>query len=197
MGVFSFNGNKIITTSGGGALVSSKKEYIENARFLATQARDKAPHYEHSHIGYNYRMSNVVAAIGRGQLEYLDEFVDRCRNVNRRYKELLADLDGVSFLNEPGPDFYSNYWLTTVIIEPASTKTDREKIRTALESENIESRPLWKPMHMQPVYIRMNAPVYGGSVSEELFAKGLCLPSGAGLCDDDIEKISTIVKSLL
>jgi dTDP-4-amino-4,6-dideoxygalactose transaminase len=194
MGVYSFNGNKIITSSGGGALVSSERKYIEEARFLASQARDQAPHYEHSRIGYNYRMSNVVAAIGRGQLEALDSFVGQCRQINQWYRQAFERVEGIEFLDEPGPRFSSNYWLTTIKIDSDVFRTDRQTIREALEAENIESRPLWKPMHMQPVYKQMNAPVYGGKVSEGLFRDGLCLPSGVGLSERDVERIAGIVK---
>src|SRR5690606_20070446 len=156
-GVLSFNGNKIITTSGGGALVSRDEEAINHTRFLATQARDAAPHYQHSHVGYNYRMSNVCAGIGRGQMEVLDERVARRRAINSNYREALKDLEGISFLSEPTPDFFSNFWLTTISVD--NPKMTREDIRLVLEANNIESRPLWKPMHLQPVF--KGTPFYG------------------------------------
>lgn len=195
MNVFSFNGNKIITTSGGGALVSNNEYYITKARFLATQARDPAPHYEHTEIGYNYRMSNIVAAIGRGQMEILPNFVDKCRKINRMYRERLDDVHGIKFLTEPDDRFYSNFWLTTLTIDPEKYGADREAVRLALETEHIEARPLWKPMHMQPIYKNMSASMYGGSISAELFANGLCLPSGVTLREDDIDRVCGIIKS--
>ena len=193
MSVFSFNGNKIITTSGGGALVSDNEKYIMKARFLATQARDPFPHYEHTEIGYNYRMSNIVAAIGRGQMESLPEFVEQCRRVNRQYKERLSNLPGINFLTEPNDAFYSNFWLTTITIDPEEFGANNDTVRLALEADQIEARPLWKPMHMQPVYKKMNTAMYGGAVSEDLFAKGLCLPSGVALTESDIDRICDII----
>jgi dTDP-4-amino-4,6-dideoxygalactose transaminase len=188
MAALSFNGNKIITTSGGGALVSKNKNYIDQARFLATQARDNAPHYQHSQIGYNYRMSNIVAGIGRGQMEVLDERVSQRRANNQRYREFFKDIDGVTFQSEPNADFYSNYWLTTILIDPAQTGgISREDVRLTLDLENIESRPLWKPMHMQPVY--EGAKFFGSGVCEQLFEQGLCLPSGSNLTEEDFERI--------
>jgi dTDP-4-amino-4,6-dideoxygalactose transaminase len=182
-GVYSFNGNKIITTSGGGALVSHDESQIEKAKFLATQARDNAPHYEHSHIGYNYRMSNVCAAIGLGQLEVLDERVKQRRANHQFYQEQLQHLSEIVFLSEP-EGFYSNRWLTAVLLE----NVDREVLREALLEENIEARPLWKPMHMQPIY--KDAPMYGGAVCERLFEKGLCLPSGSNLSIEDLKRVT-------
>ncbi len=194
MSVLSFNGNKIITTSGGGALLSDDEHLIKKARFLATQARDPAPHYQHSHIGYNYRMSNILAAIGRGQMEVLDKRVEKRRENNQRYREMFMDVEGVSFLNEPRGCF-SNYWLTTIQVDPAKTGgVTCESIRLALEEKNIESRPLWKPMHMQPVFA--NYPYCGGDVSKELFEKGLCLPSGSNLDDQDFERIEKVICKL-
>ncbi len=189
MGVFSFNGNKIITTSGGGALVSNSEDLIDRARFLATQARDPAPHYEHSVIGYNYRMSNIVAAIGRGQMEALPHFIERCREINAAYRKRLSGLPGITFLSEPDDRFRSNFWLTTLTVDPIAFGSDRESIRIALEAENIESRPVWKPMHLQPVYRAMDAPIYGGAVCEHIFETGLCLPSGVGMTDSDIDRV--------
>lgn len=192
MGVLSFNGNKIITTSGGGALISNNEELIEKSRFLATQARDDAPHYEHSEIGYNYRMSNIVAGIGRGQMEVLDKHVELRRANHLFYKNILSEIDGIKFLEEPGSDYFSNHWLTCITVDPAKTSgITREKIRLALETENIESRPLWKPMHLQPVF--NDCPFYGNSVSEELFKKGLCLPSGSNLTEEDKDRISNVL----
>lgn len=189
-GIFSFNGNKIITTSGGGALVSSEKEQIEKAKFLATQARDEAPHYEHSQIGYNYRLSNVCAAIGTGQLEVLTERVNQRRDNFEFYKKALGDLEQLFFLEEI-EGIYSNRWLTTILLDGF----DREELRLALEEENIESRPLWKPMHLQPVF--SDAPMYGGLVCESLFEKGLCLPSGSSLNIQDKERVvETINKAI-
>jgi len=197
MGVYSFNGNKIITTSGGGALISEDGPYIEKARFLATQARDPAPHYEHTEIGFNYRMSNILAAIGCGQMEMLDASVNRCRAINAGYRERLGDLAGVAFLDEPDARFRSNYWLTTITIDAGTAGTDREGVRAALEAENIECRPLWKPMHLQPVFKRMDAPMYGGRVCETLFADGLCLPSGVALTDADLDRVCETIHRLI
>jgi dTDP-4-amino-4,6-dideoxygalactose transaminase len=188
MAALSFNGNKIITTSGGGALVSKNKAYIEQARFLATQARDNAPHYQHSQIGYNYRMSNIVAGIGRGQMEVLDERVAQRRANNQRYREFFTGVDGITFQTEPDADFFSNYWLTAILIDPAKTGgISREDVRFALDAENIESRPLWKPMHMQPVY--EGTKFFGSGVCEILFEQGLCLPSGSNLTEEEFERI--------
>jgi dTDP-4-amino-4,6-dideoxygalactose transaminase len=187
MGILSFNGNKIITTSGGGALISNNIDYIQKARFLATQARDKAPHYQHSQIGYNYRMSNVLAGIGRGQLEVIEERVAKRRLNFDFYCNNLKHLKGVSFLqiNEP---FFTNRWLTTILIDPTKTKgISCYDIHLALEKENIETRPLWKPMHLQPIF--NNCPVYINGASEKLFNFGLCLPSGSNLSDQDLDRI--------
>ena len=188
MAALSFNGNKIITTSGGGALVSKHKQSIDQARFLATQARDEAPHYQHSQIGYNYRMSNIVAGIGRGQMEVLNERVAQRRANNKRYSAFFAGIDGVMFQTEPDTDYFSNYWLTAIIIDPAKTGgISREDVRLALDAENIESRPLWKPMHMQPVY--QGTAFFGSGVCEQLFEQGLCLPSGSNLTEAEFERI--------
>lgn len=186
MGVYSFNGNKIITTSGGGALVSNEERYINRARFLSTQARDPAPHYEHSTIGYNYRMSNIVAGIGRGQMEVLDDHIAKRRKVFDMYKEILKPVEGISFMEE-GEGMFANRWLTTILIDPVLSGTDPEFIRKGLEEENIESRPVWKPMHMQPVF--QGAPMYGGAVSEDIFKKGLCLPSGSNMDEQELHRI--------
>ncbi len=192
MGVLSFNGNKIITTSGGGALISNNEELIEKSRFLATQARDDAPHYEHSEIGYNYRMSNIVAGIGRGQMKVLDKHVELRRANHKFYKNILSEIDEIKILEESGSDYFSNHWLTCITVDPIKTRgITREKIRLALETENIESRPLWKPMHLQPVF--KDCPFYGNGVSGKLFEKGLCLPSGSNLTEEDKERISNVL----
>jgi len=186
-GVYSFNGNKIITTSGGGALVSENKEWIDLARFLSTQARDPGPHYQHSQIGYNYRLSNVCAAIGRGQLQVLPERISRRRYNFDFYLRRLGGAPGVYFPSEPAGAF-SNRWLTTILVDPSkSGAVTRETIRLALEKLNIESRPLWKPMHLQPVF--KGSPRYENGVSEALFESGLCLPSGSNLSDGDLERV--------
>ncbi|MCF6359272.1 MAG: LegC family aminotransferase [Cyclobacteriaceae bacterium] len=189
MGILSFNGNKIITTSGGGALLSDKEQYINKAKFLATQARDAAPHYQHTQIGYNYRLGNVNAAIGLGQMEVLDERVKRKREIFNFYKNALTGIDGIAFQPELKNSF-SNRWLTAILTESFE---QRETIRLALEKENIESRPLWKPMHLQPVFA--DAQYFGGGVAEDLFNRGLCLPSGTAMDDSDLEGIIDIIKS--
>lgn len=195
MAALSFNGNKIITTSGGGALVSSNAEYIQLARFLSTQARDEAPHYEHSHIGFNYRMSNVLAGIGRGQMEVLDLRVQQRRANNQRYRKYFEEIDGVTFQTEPNNQYFSNYWLTCILIDPTITKgINREMVRLKFEENNIDSRPLWKPMHMQPVH--KGAPFYGTGVCEKLFEQGLCLPSGSNLSEEDFERIFSVLDSI-
>jgi dTDP-4-amino-4,6-dideoxygalactose transaminase len=187
IGILSFNGNKIITTSGGGAMVSKNEEFVKKATFLATQARDPAPHYQHSHIGYNYRMSNICAGIGRGQMEVLPKRIEQRRANFSFYKKKLTNIPGISFVNEP-EGFFSNRWLTTVLIDPEKTDgITREDIRIALEKENIESRPLWKPMHLQPVF--KDFPYYGRNISEKLFENGLCLPSGSNLEQKDLEGV--------
>ena len=187
----SFNGNKIITTSGGGALVCQSQEDKDKAVFLATQARDDAPHYQHSHIGYNYRMSNITAGIGRGQMEVLDDRVAARRKMHAFYQELFKDIDGVTVFTEPNDDFYSNHWLSAILIDPSIAGKTREDLRLAFLEDNIESRPLWKPMHLQPVFA--DAPYYGGKVAEELFENGLCLPSGSNLTDEDRERIANVI----
>ena len=188
MAALSFNGNKIITTSGGGALVSKHKTYIDQARFLATQARDEAPHYQHSQIGYNYRMSNIVAGIGRGQMEVIDLRVEQRRANNQRYRQFFSGIEGIAFQKEPNSDYFSNYWLTAILIDPTLTGgVSREDVRLKLEKENIESRPLWKPMHKQPVYKGAN--FFGSGVCEKLFEQGLCLPSGSNLSNEDFDRI--------
>ncbi|HMP73249.1 MAG TPA: DegT/DnrJ/EryC1/StrS family aminotransferase [Kiritimatiellia bacterium] len=180
--ILSFNGNKIITTSGGGALLGRDQALIDRARYLATQARDPAPHYQHSTIGYNYRLSNVLAGIGRGQMRVLDERVRQRRAHFDAYQRHLAHLPGVSFPAEPA-DAFSNRWLTTLLLNPARTSAPPESLRLALEKLNIESRPLWKPMHLQPVF--RDAPYYGGNVAETLFHTGLCLPSASKMTEPE------------
>lgn len=192
-GILSFNGNKIITTSGGGALISSDEAMIKRARFLSTQARDPAPHYQHSTVGYNYRMSNVVAGIGRGQLEVLDHRVRRRRETNQWYRNILKDVPGVTFHTEPSEDFFSNYWLTCIVIDPQRAVTDREKLRLAFEAENIEVRPLWKPMHLQPVF--NGCKDYVNGTSELFFKNGLCLPSGSSLTGEEMGRIEEVLRS--
>lgn len=188
MAALSFNGNKIITTSGGGALVSKHKHYIDQARFLATQARDEAPHYQHSQIGYNYRMSNIVAGIGRGQMEVIEERVAQRRANNQRYRKFFEGVAGITFQTEPNTDYFSNYWLTAILIDPNLTGgISSEFVRLALDVDNIESRPLWKPMHMQPVY--EGTRFFGSGVCEKLYEQGLCLPSGSNLTDEEFERI--------
>ncbi|MEO6731740.1 MAG: DegT/DnrJ/EryC1/StrS family aminotransferase [Ferruginibacter sp.] len=194
-GILSFNGNKIITTSGGGALIAENECYIQEARFLATQARDAAPHYQHSHIGYNYRMSNVSAGIGRGQMTVLPERVSQRRSNFDYYFKHLSAINGIEFLAEPS-GYFSNRWLTTILVDPTKTNgITREDIRIALEKENIESRPLWKPMHLQPVFAK--APFYGTGVSEKLFENGLCLPSGSNLKQEDLDRVLAAVTIVL
>jgi len=195
MGILSFNGNKIITTSGGGALISDNRKIIEHARFLATQARDKAIHYQHSHIGYNYRMSNILAGIGRGQMEVIDKRVTRRREIFSYYKEQLGSIDGFEFLDEPGNEFFSNRWLTTLLIDPVKTGFTREDLQIELEKENIETRPLWKPMHLQPVF--KSCPSFVNGSSEYLFKRGLCLPSGSNMNDEDLHRIIGAIKKFL
>jgi dTDP-4-amino-4,6-dideoxygalactose transaminase len=196
MGILSFNGNKIITTSGGGALVADNSEYIVKARFLATQARDAAPHYQHSHIGYNYRMSNVCAAIGRGQMEVLPQRIQQRRNNFNYYVQHLAALKGITFLAEP-TGYFSNRWLTTILVDAAKTSNGvtREVLRLAMEKENIESRPLWKPMHLQPVF--SGSAFYGDGTAERLFENGLCLPSGSNLTKEDLDSVIAVITGLL
>jgi len=194
IGILSFNGNKIITTSGGGAMVSKNKDLVDKATFLATQARDPAPHYQHSHIGYNYRMSNICAGIGRGQMEVLSKRIDQRRTNFSFYEKHLNQFPGISFVKEPR-GFYSNRWLTTIFLDPAkSAGITREDIRLALEKENIESRPLWKPMHLQPVF--KDFPYYGKNVAENLFNNGLCLPSGSNLEEADLQRVSNCIDEL-
>jgi len=208
--VFSFNGNKIITTSGGGMLTSDDKAFIDYARKLSQQAREDFVHYEHEEIGYNYRMSNILAAIGRGQLRVLDERVKRKREIFNYYHEALNDIQGIEFMSE-APYGKSNRWLTVILITPDEFGANREKVRFALESENIEARPVWKPMHMQPVFgcrrkakgerlkakkniTTYNARVVGGEVAEDLFERGLCLPSGTAMTESDLNRVIEVIK---
>ena len=189
-----FNGNKIITTSGGGAIVTKSSAQKEKAIFYATQSRDAAPHYQHSEIGYNYRMSNICAGIGRGQMEVLDEHVDLRRAIHKFYVTIFSTIEGVEVFNEPCANYFSNYWLTAIRIDQNKTNgKSSEKLRLALEKENIESRPLWKPMHLQPVF--ENYPYYGKMVAQTLFESGLCLPSGSNLTQQDCDRISRVIQS--
>ena len=191
----SFNGNKIITTSGGGALVCPSEERAKRALFYATQAREQAPHYQHEKIGYNYRMSNICAGIGRGQMFVLEEHVARRREIHDLYVKLLDGVKGVKVMCQPeGGDFNSNYWLTCITVDPEEAGFTREDVRLALDGDNIESRPLWKPMHLQPVF--KEAPFYGNGTSERVFEIGLCLPSGPMLTDQDIERVVKVICDL-
>ena len=193
--ILSFNGNKIITTSGGGALVTKSKALKEKAIFLASQARDEAPHYQHSEIGYNYRMSNICAGIGRGQLEVLENRITKRREIHQFYKDVFSNNEAVKVFSEPNSDFYSNYWLTTILIDPnKGSKKSREDVRIMLQGANIESRPLWKPMHLQPVF--NNSPYYGEQVAENLFEHGLCLPSGSNLTEVEKERIEKVLNCI-
>jgi dTDP-4-amino-4,6-dideoxygalactose transaminase len=194
IGVLSFNGNKIITTSGGGALVARNADVVKDARFLATQARDEAPHYQHSRIGYNYRMSNLCAGVGRGQMQVLAKRIGQRRNIYRQYVDHMSSRKGIYFPAEPA-GYFSNRWLTTIIINPSEAGFTREDLRLALDKENIESRPLWKPMHMQPVF--EGTPFYGDGTSERLFADGLCLPSGSNLTGDDMVRILEAIDTVI
>ena len=189
LAALSFNGNKIITTSGGGALVTKSEVLKEKAIFFATQARDAAPHYQHSEIGYNYRLSNIAAGIGRGQMEVLEQHVDLRRKWNQRYQDFFATIPNVTVLKEPSNDFYSNHWLTAIVL---ASFEQREALRFEFESQNIETRPLWKPMHLQPVFEMY--PFYGTSVAASLFENGLCLPSGSNLTDNQWERIILVLE---
>ena len=195
IGILSFNGNKIITTSGGGAIVTQTAALKDKAIFYATQSRDNAPHYQHSEIGYNYRMSNICAGIGRGQMEVLDEHVALRRHMHNFYVDIFASIEGVSVFSVPNDDYFANYWLSAITID--ATKTNgitAETVRLALDDENIESRPLWKPMHLQPIF--SNYPYYGSNVAETLFENGLCLPSGSNLTDNDRERIASVITAV-
>ncbi|MDD3990433.1 MAG: aminotransferase class I/II-fold pyridoxal phosphate-dependent enzyme [Bacteroidales bacterium] len=215
----SFNGNKIITTSGGGALVCSDADAAAVTKFLATQARDRAPHYQHSQVGYNYRLSNICAGIGRGQMQILGEHISRRQANNSRYREMLCSISGISFLSNPSADFESNMWLTCILVDPSLAGFNREDLRLAMEAANIETRPLWKPMHLQPVFadaprylapcLPQEAPFPGqetpcstplpesdNSVCGQLFLNGLCLPSHPGLTETDLGRIVEVVKRM-
>jgi dTDP-4-amino-4,6-dideoxygalactose transaminase len=193
IGILSFNGNKIITTSGGGAIVTPTKILKDKAVFYATQARDDAPHYQHSEIGYNYRMSNISAGIGRGQMEILDSHVALRRKMQTFYVDLFKDIDSVTVFTVPDDDYFANYWLSAIVVEPnLAEDINRESLRFAFEAANIESRPLWKPMHLQPIFEKY--PYYGGTISQTLFEKGLCIPSGSNLTDEERERIASVVK---
>jgi dTDP-4-amino-4,6-dideoxygalactose transaminase len=195
MSILSFNGNKIITTGGGGAFLAHNPEFTQKARFLATQARDDAPHYQHSQIGFNYRMSNVAAGIGRGQLMDLHRKIDRRRQIFSVYKDELKEFESIIFQDEPDYAF-SNRWLTTILIDSSKhSRINPTSIRTALEKENIECRPLWKPMHMQPIY--SDALYFGNGVSKNLFTDGLCLPSGSGMTDLDLDRVISALKKCI
>ncbi|MDP2058401.1 MAG: aminotransferase class I/II-fold pyridoxal phosphate-dependent enzyme [Flavobacteriaceae bacterium] len=191
--ILSFNGNKIITTSGGGALVAKTKQTKDKAVFLATQARDNAAHYQHSEIGYNYRLSNICAGIGRGQMMVLDQHIALRREMHRFYELIFAAAKGITLLRELNTELFSNHWLTAILIDPKkSNGKSREDVRLLLEQHNIESRPLWKPMHLQPVF--RDCPYYGGTVAEQLFENGLCLPSGSNLTQADKQRIQTVLE---
>jgi dTDP-4-amino-4,6-dideoxygalactose transaminase len=195
IGILSFNGNKIITTSGGGALISDNEEYIKQAKFFSTQARDSAPHYQHSHIGYNYRMSNVLAGIGRGQLKVIEDRVSKRRSNFEYYFLKLNKLHGITFLVEKAP-FFSNRWLTTILVDDALTgNKTREDIRIVMGKNNIETRPLWKPMHLQPIF--EHCPKYITGTAEKLFNSGLCLPSGSNLSLKDLDRVISQIKMIL
>ena len=189
----SFNGNKIITTSGGGALICRTQEQAKHTMFYATQARENRPYYQHEKIGYNYRMSNICAGIGRGQMEVLDAHVARRREIHALYTKLLAEIPGITVKQAPSPEFDSNFWLSCILVDPAKFGMDYEALRQKFEAANIETRPLWKPMHMQPVYA--SAPFYGSGTSEKIFSQGLCLPSGSSLTDEDIARVVEVLKA--
>jgi dTDP-4-amino-4,6-dideoxygalactose transaminase len=195
IGVLSFNGNKIITTSGGGALVTPTAALKEKAIFLATQSKDIAPHYQHSEIGYNYRMSTICAGIGRGQMEVLDDHVAKRREMHDFYATIFEKTPGVTVFTAPNIDYFANYWLSSILVDPEKTNgITRETIRLALEAENIECRPLWKPMHLQPIFEKY--PFYGTTVAAALFENGLCLPSGSNLTDEDRTRIKSALLNL-
>jgi dTDP-4-amino-4,6-dideoxygalactose transaminase len=196
MGLLSFNGNKIITTSAGGALLSDDKDLIDKALFLSTQARDKAPHYQHSQVGYNYRMSNILAAIGRGQLDVLDDRIEQRRRNNQYYRKMLSEIPGISFHTEPSGKYHSIYWLTAITINPEITgEVTREHIRIALKNEDIEARPVWKPLGIQPVF--SNYPYFSNGFSQKLSETGLCLPSGSNMSDEDLERVVKLIRNVL
>ena len=189
--LLSFNGNKIITTSGGGALICRTKEQKAKTIFLSTQARDQAPHYQHSEVGYNYRLSNICAGIGRGQMEVLEERVSLRRANHNFYKEIFSDIEAVNIFTESSSDFYSNHWLTSITLDKNITTQTNHDLMASFADKNIETRPLWKPMHLQPVF--KDCPYYGENVAEELFDQGLCLPSGSNLTDEDKKRILDVI----
>lgn len=193
-GALSFNGNKMITTSGGGALIVPDEKAKKEVMFYATQAREPFPYYQHEKIGYNYRMSNICAGIGRGQMTILEEHIAHHRHVHALYEELLKDVEGIELHSNPGEDYNANYWLCNILIDSSVTGYDYEELRLALDAENIESRPLWKPMHLQPVF--KGCPAYVNGVSETLFSKGLCLPAGPWVSDDDVRRIVEVIIGL-
>lgn len=193
-GALSFNGNKMITTSGGGALIVPDEKAKKEVMFYATQAREPFPYYQHEKIGYNYRMSNICAGIGRGQMTILEKHIAHHRHVHALYEELLKDVEGIELHSNPGEDYNANYWLCNILIDSSVTDYDYEELRLALDAENIESRPLWKPMHLQPVF--KGCPAYVNGVSESLFSKGLCLPAGPWVSDADVRRIVDVIVGL-
>lgn len=193
-GILSFNGNKIITTSGGGALICNTAEEAGKTKFLASQARDNAVHYQHSKIGYNYRLSNICAGIGRGQMHVLNEYVNRRREIHSFYKAKLSGLDGLTIMDNPSPVYDSNFWLTCIIIESEKSGFTSEQVRLEMDKNNIETRPLWKPLHLQPVF--SDSPFYGNGTSSKLFENGLCLPSSPSLSDRDFSRILDVIYGL-
>jgi pyridoxal phosphate-dependent aminotransferase EpsN len=195
VGVFSFNGNKILTTSGGGALVTNNVDLAQQARFLATQAKDPASHYQHSVTGYNYCLSNILAGIGRGQMELLDVRVKKRREIYAWYQRQFANLPALQFAPQEPAGSRSNRWLTTILLDPALTSVTPEQVRLHLETRNIEARPLWKPLHLQPLF--QNAPQYGGNICEGLFERGLCLPSGSAMTDEDLRRVAEAVREVV
>jgi len=195
VGVFSFNGNKILTTSGGGTLLTNNAEWARKARFLATQAKDNAPHYQHSATGYNYRLSNLLAGIGRGQMELLEDRVKRRREIYVWYREHLANIPGLQIAPAEPAGSRSNRWLTTLLLDPAETSVMPEQLRLHLETHNVESRPLWKPLHLQPLFA--DAPVYGGNLCADLFQRGLCLPSGSAMTETELRRVADALREVL
>ena len=195
LGVLSFNGNKIITTSGGGALICKSKEMAQKAKFYATQAREDKPYYHHEKIGYNYRLSNICAGIGCGQMLVLNKHIQRRQQIHELYTDLLKEIDGIYVMQNPSPDYASNFWLTCILIDKNKIAVSNADIRIYLEQKNIESRHLWKPMHMQPIF--QKHPFYGDGTSETIFNQGLCLPSGSSLTDDDINRVVKEIRSII
>ncbi|QOD62065.1 aminotransferase class I/II-fold pyridoxal phosphate-dependent enzyme [Polaribacter haliotis] len=194
-GIISFNNNKLLTTFGGGALICKDVKHKEKALFLSTQARDKAPHYQHSQIGYNYRISSVLAGIGRGQMSFLNEYISFRRSINQFYKSFFKEIEGIHVLEESDKNLFSNHWLSCILIDKKKTGFNAQELRLFLETENIESRPLWKPMHLQPVFKETS--YFGETISENLFKQGLCLPSGSNLTKNQLKRISISIKKLL